>query len=167
MDYTVHGILQTRILEWVAFAFSFSRGSSQPRDWTQVSCLAGGFFTSWATGKPKNTGLGSLSLLQQIFPMQGSNPGLPHCRRIIYQLSVIIYCRSSWKLIKPDFWEHPGHIPGTIRKASWYLLFRNVIYLSLNQCIQSLSGNYLPIQLYIHFSSAFHGPPFGYLASGQ
>ena len=47
MDYTVHGILQARILEWVAFPFS--RGSSQPRDWTQVSHIAGGFFTSWAT----------------------------------------------------------------------------------------------------------------------
>ena len=46
-DYTVHGILQLRILEWVAFPFS--RGSSQPRDWAQVSCTAGGFFTSWAT----------------------------------------------------------------------------------------------------------------------
>ena len=49
MDYTVHGILQARILEWVAFPFS--RGSSQPRDWTQVSCIAGEFFTSWATRK--------------------------------------------------------------------------------------------------------------------
>ena len=47
MDYTVHGILQARILEWVALPFS--RGPSQPRDWTQVSCIAGGFFTSWAT----------------------------------------------------------------------------------------------------------------------
>ena len=47
MDYTVHGILQTRILEWVAFPFS--RGSSHPRDQTQVTCIAGGFFTSWAT----------------------------------------------------------------------------------------------------------------------
>ena len=46
MDYTVRGILQTRILEWVAIPFS--RGSSQPRDWTQVSCIAGRFFTSWA-----------------------------------------------------------------------------------------------------------------------
>ena len=44
MDYTVHGILQTRILEWVAYPFS--RGSSQPRDRTQVSCIAGRFFTS-------------------------------------------------------------------------------------------------------------------------
>ena len=48
MNYTVHGILQARILEW-------------------VSC----------------------SLLQGIFPTQGSNPGLPHCRRILYQLSHI------------------------------------------------------------------------------
>ena len=41
MSYTVHGILQARILEWVAFLFF--------RDWTQVSCIAGRFFTSWAT----------------------------------------------------------------------------------------------------------------------
>ena len=47
MDYTVHGILQARILERVAFPFS--RGSSQPRDQTQVSRIAGRFFTSWAT----------------------------------------------------------------------------------------------------------------------
>ena len=47
MDYTVHWHLQARILEWVAFPFS--RGSSQPRDWTQVSRIADGFFTSWAT----------------------------------------------------------------------------------------------------------------------
>ena len=57
MDCTVHGILQATILEWVAVPFS--RGPSQPRDRTQVSriaggfftqvfCIAGGFFTSWA-----------------------------------------------------------------------------------------------------------------------
>ena len=46
MDYTVHGILQARILGWVAFPFS--RGSSQPRDRNQVFHTAGGFFTSWA-----------------------------------------------------------------------------------------------------------------------
>ena len=44
MDYTVHGILQARILEWVDFPFS--RGSFQPRDQTQVSHFAGRFFTS-------------------------------------------------------------------------------------------------------------------------
>ena len=45
MNYTLHGILQARILEWVAVPFS--KGSSQPRDRTQVSHIAGGFFTSW------------------------------------------------------------------------------------------------------------------------
>ena len=44
MDYTDRGILQARILEWVAFPFS--RRSPQPRARTQVSCIAGGFFTS-------------------------------------------------------------------------------------------------------------------------
>ena len=148
MNYTVHGILQARILEWEAFPFS--RVSSQPRDWTQVSHIANRFFTIWATrevwkwksfsrvqlfvtpwtiqsmifsrpeywsgepfpspgylpdpgieprslvlqvdslpaeppGKPKNTRVGSLSFLQQIFPTQGSNQGLFHCRRILHQ----------------------------------------------------------------------------------
>ena len=49
MGYTVHVIVQARILEWVAFPFS--RGSSQPRDWTQVSHITVGFFTSWTTGE--------------------------------------------------------------------------------------------------------------------
>ena len=44
---SVHGILQAKILQWVAILFS--RGSSQPRDQTQVSCIAGRFFTVWTT----------------------------------------------------------------------------------------------------------------------
>ena len=44
MGYTVHGVLQARILQWVAFLFP--RGSSQPRDQTQVSHIAGRFFIS-------------------------------------------------------------------------------------------------------------------------
>ena len=48
---SVHGILQARILEWVAMPFS--RGSSRSKDWTWVSCIAGRFFTIWATrGEP-------------------------------------------------------------------------------------------------------------------
>ena len=47
MDYTAHGILQARILEWVAFLFS--REPSQPRDLTQASRIAGELFTTWAT----------------------------------------------------------------------------------------------------------------------
>ena len=42
----------------------------------------------WYWNSPgQNTGVGSLSLLQEIFPNQGSNPGLPHCRQMLYQLS--------------------------------------------------------------------------------
>ena len=44
---SVHGILQARIMEWVAIPFS--RGSSQPRDRTWVSCISSRFFTNWAT----------------------------------------------------------------------------------------------------------------------
>ena len=134
---SVHGILQARILEWVAMPFS--RGSSQFRDRTQVSSTAGRFFTVWATREDQeywswpqelNRGLlllrwilyqlsyqgrvnesrsvmsdslkphglynpgnlqakilGSRSLLQGIFPTRGLNPGLPHCRQILYQLT--------------------------------------------------------------------------------
>ena len=110
MDYTVFRTLQARILDWATSPFS--RGSSQPRDWTQVSYVAGGFFTSWAAGKPKNTGVGSLSLLQRIFPTQESNQGLLNCRRILYQLSYqgrsLQVIRKLVKSIrKRDFPGHP------------------------------------------------------------
>ena len=142
---SVHGIFQARVLEWVAI--SFSRGSSWPRDRTQVSFIEGRRFTIWATREApeefekrgpllchcchnavtqirtevavattpstnhctitasywrpmwpqglyspwnspgQNTGVGCLSLLQGIFPTQGSNPSLLHCRQILYQLS--------------------------------------------------------------------------------
>ena len=49
LQYTVHGILQSRILEWVAFPFS--RASFQSRNRTGVSCVEGGFFTNWAMRK--------------------------------------------------------------------------------------------------------------------
>ena len=81
MDYTVHGILQAGILEWAAFPFF--RGSSQPRS----PELQTDSSPAEPQGKPKNTGVGSRSLLQQIFPTHESNWGLLHCRQILYQLS--------------------------------------------------------------------------------
>ena len=62
MDYTIHGILQARILEWVVFPFS--RGSSQPRS----PALQEDSLPAEPQGTPKNTGVSSLSLLQGIFP---------------------------------------------------------------------------------------------------
>ena len=86
---SVHGILQARILEWVAIPFS--RGSFQPRDRTQVCspALWAGSLPSEPPGKPKNPGVDSLSLLQRIFLTQESNWGLLLCRWILYQLSYL------------------------------------------------------------------------------
>ena len=81
-EYTGHGILKARILEWVAMPSS--RGSSQPRDGTQVrSALHLDSLPAEPPGKPKNTGVGSLSLLQRIFLTQESNRALLHCRRTL------------------------------------------------------------------------------------
>ena len=71
MDYTVHGILQARILEWVAFPFS--RGSSQSRDQTRSPTLQVDSSPAEPQGKPQNTRVGNLFLLQWIFPTQELN----------------------------------------------------------------------------------------------
>ena len=71
-----------------------SRGSSQPRSPT----LQAGSLPAEPPGKPKNTGVDSLSLLQGDFLTQGSNQGLLHCRGILYQLS---YQGSPGKPILP------------------------------------------------------------------
>ena len=81
----VHGILQARILEQVDF--SFSRGSSQPRDRTRSPVLQADSLPAEPQGKPKNIGVGSLSLLPGIFPTQELNQGLLYCWQILYQLS--------------------------------------------------------------------------------
>ena len=78
MDYTVLGILQAWILEWVAFPFY--RGSSQTRSPT----LQADSLPAEPSRKPKNTGVGSLCLLQWIFLTQELNQGLLHCRWILY-----------------------------------------------------------------------------------
>ena len=84
---SVHGILQARILKWVAI--SFSREYSQPREQTQIFYIAGSLLTVLATREAtrKNIGMGSHSLLQDIFPTQGSNQGLFHCRQILHFMS--------------------------------------------------------------------------------
>ena len=63
-----------------------SRGPSEPKDQTHVSALYADSLPYELPGKPKNTGVDSLSLLQGIFPTQELNLGLLHCRQILYQL---------------------------------------------------------------------------------
>ena len=84
-DYTVHGILQARILEWVPFPSpgDLPNPEIKPRSPTlRVDSLP-----AEPPGKPKNTRVNSLSLLQLIFPPQEPNWDLLHCRKILYQLS--------------------------------------------------------------------------------
>ena len=106
--FPVQGILQARILEWVAIPSS--RGSSQFKDWTQVSHITGGIFTIWATREAE---VGSLSLLQEIFPTQESNQGLLHCRQILYWLSYQGCPRTAIWPSNPT----AGHTPQ--RKQNW------------------------------------------------
>ena len=75
MDYADHEILQARILEWVAVPSS--RGSSQPGIEPRSPALQAVSLPAEPPGKPRDTGVGSLSLLQQIFPNLGIKPGSP------------------------------------------------------------------------------------------
>ena len=109
---SVHGILQARVLDWVPFPFpgiylsdpgielrspalqADSLLSESAGKWSESeSCSVvsdflrpHGLYSPWNT-PGQNTGEGSLSLLQGIFPNQRSNPGLLHCRQIFCQLS--------------------------------------------------------------------------------
>ena len=74
IDYTVHGILQARILEWVAVPFS--KGSSQPKDRTRLPHWRQILY-QLTRGEPKNTGMGSLSLSPGDLPDPGIKPGSP------------------------------------------------------------------------------------------
>ena len=82
---SVHGILQARILEWVPRPSpgDLPNPGIKPRSPT----LQADSLLSEPPGKSKNTGVGSLSLLQGIFLTRESNQGLLHCRQILYQLS--------------------------------------------------------------------------------
>ena len=94
MDYTVHGILQAGILEQVAIPFS--RGSSQPRDETQVSHIADRFFTSWATRKAH-------------WPVTGPKISeIYHKNNNItaYFASQLIGLRKLGAIFPPLFWSH-------------------------------------------------------------
>ena len=118
------GIFQARTLEWVAMPSS--RGSSQPRDWTQVSCIAGEFFIDWAITEAQEywSGLPMSSL--GVFPTQESNWGLLHCRWILYQLSyqgshrqVTTQGNHRATSLMDDRWQHPIQYP--CNSAPWML----------------------------------------------
>ena len=89
---SVQGILQTRILELFPSPGDCPKLGIKPRSPT----LQADSLSAEPPVKPKNTGVGSLSLLQRISPTQESNGGILHCRRILYQLA-----ESEEELKKP------------------------------------------------------------------
>ena len=94
MDYTVHGILQDRILEWLAIPFS--RGPSPYRDWNQVSHIAGGFFSSWATREAQEYWSGQPSPSPADLP----NPGIYcHCKFwVVKTTGKELVMKSHWMI---------------------------------------------------------------------
>ena len=89
--FSVHGILQARILEWVALL-------PDPGIKLWFPALQVDFLPSELPEKLKNTGMGNLSLLQGNFPTQELNWGLLHCRQIPYQM--------SWSMDSPPKVKH-------------------------------------------------------------
>ena len=167
---SVHGIHQARILECVVILPPGE--SSQPKAWTCVSCVGRWILYQWAIWEAvkcleseshsvmsdslgphglyspwnspgQNIGVGSFSLLQGIFPIQGSNPGLPHCRQILYQLSHkgSPACPFSRGSSQPGNWTRISCIAGGFF-TSWAI--RDPCYLpSISTSEQSL-GVWLP-----------------------
>ena len=112
--YTVHGILQAITVELLAIPFS-RRSCSLPNPGItpRSPSLKADSLPAEPLGKPKNTGVGSLSLLQRIFLTQESNWGLLHCQRILYQLSYqvkvkALVTQSCRTLCEPTDCSLPG-----------------------------------------------------------
>ena len=112
---SVHGILQARMLEAYWITIIFSR-SFWPRDRIWVSCIACAFFTSWTTRETQEYRVGSLSLLQGIFPAQELTQGLLYCRQILYQLS------QQGRLDKGIDIINKLEVPGSLKRSCTYCI---------------------------------------------
>ena len=111
-DYMVHGTPQARTLGWVAFPFS--RGSSQPRDRTLVFCMAGRFFTNWATREEKSI---------EYFKEKGWEPERLGCT-----------CAHSI-FVSPPVWLSSGQI---IAKLTLFPLLCSPFLICRSLCVGSL-----------------------------
>ena len=101
---SVHGILQARIMEWVAMLSS--RGSSQPRNWIQVSCIASGFFTDWAT-KEAQVATYTISINRVQFTLQFTTSIYWWLQSSI-SLPIIILPRNSGVYVQTQISQNPG-----------------------------------------------------------
>ena len=131
----IHGILQARILEWVAFPFS--RGSSQPRDQTQVSCIAGRFFTIWATREALTSlmALHKCHLIRKILPMMSHKISA-------HLISCTRYSSSTFPVCLPQLWS-----------SSWYLCHLTYWILVINSIPPRKEKLYKGIEFFFRATS--------------
>ena len=99
-----------------------------------------GLYSPW-NFPGQNTGVGSLSFLQGIFPTQGSNPGLPHYRQILYQLSH----KGSPRIL--EWVAYPfsrgSSWPRTLLRSTFFLIWFYPCFLALSKCIPFLYDSHL------------------------
>ena len=111
---SVHGISQTRTLEWVAI--SFSRGSSQPRDWTQVFGLVGWFLTIWATREAKDNRNRSKNFLKGL-PGKMAEWKNVHISCKSTQIAISYWTSIDRRMLQPTRKDNP--CPKTKRRPQW------------------------------------------------
>ena len=148
MDYSllgssVHGILQARILEWITIPFS--KESSQTRDQTKISCIAGEFFTIWATREAQFFNICKLiSVTDNSNKVKNKNQDpLNRCRKCFWQSSPYIHDSTSpetediIKIIYETYREYPSqrwkaeNIPSKFRnKGNIFSLLFNIVWKS-------------------------------------
>ena len=103
---SIYGILQARILEWVAMPPS--RGSSWPKDWTHISCFAGKFFTHWATWKAQKSVWGILYLTYKQWNIKHNKINFFEWLRMLMGDSTFFFffiSDSYWKAKDFFFWK--------------------------------------------------------------
>ena len=122
----------------VVFSVVRYRCESKSRSVVSDSLRPQGLYSPW-NSPGQNTGVGSLSLLQGIFPTQGSNSGLLHCRWILYQVSYEGNRPQNWPFSVPT-------PPGSVALQGWPKL------LSMGN-----SETQYPVQNFIHFHRSFWG----------
>ena len=98
---------------WSRYPFPSPGDLSNPGSEPRSPALQENSLPAESQGKPKYTGMGSLSFLQEIFPTQESNRGLLHCRRILYQLSSQGSFRNKVHSRCNMLESSPNHLPAT------------------------------------------------------
>ena len=151
---SIQWIFQTRILEWVSI--SFSRGSSQPKDWTWVSCTAGRLFTIWATREANPKQKKIISGMLRLFLCQLQVTGwILYILRLNFQsglseswdyllsdIQIFLFMHYLWAIILRTTLRSPA----SLQLIDWFHIMSNIA--------TNVSASYLEIKMF--FLCNFH-----------